>query len=114
MSHSKTRLGQMILVFLIGALLISACSPASQLLGKWNADNNSEAVEFLQNDVVTMTVLGVSVNGAYKIVDDTHLQVNLLGLIGGLAGTQIFTYKISGDTLQLTLGSVATTYTRVK
>src|SRR5258708_27341957 len=85
---------------LIFTLAVTACkSTESQLLGKWEqVDQSSNIIEFFKDGTVLFG--GATLN--YKVLDDSHLRLDSLGI------AQTLTFSLSGDNLTLTyLGSTS-------
>ena len=97
----------------------AASNPSSPLVGTWqlvqaadsvNTDAVSETWEFHEDGTYVQSTKDisfntVSVDGTYKILDETHLEIDVPDK------NQAYTYSISGKELTLTSG---TTVTRLK
>ena len=80
-------------------LLCVACKPGAAILGKWQAEDGS-ILEFFKEGTVTMAGGLIPVTGRYTIVNNKTLRLDLGGL-WGLAGPQMFEYRVSGKYLTL-------------
>lgn len=119
--YTHKDVGQKLYKIVVGLLILglvaglSGCG-GSALLGKWKAANaqNGDTIEFFQDGTVLSTsMIGLQISGTYKIVDNTHLRIEMGGLFG-LAGAQVYEYSIAGDQLTMTLMGVKMAYQRVK
>ena len=113
-SVKRSRYSSWLLVAMVVILATSvvSCSPRTALLGKWQAEDGS-SMEFLRDGTVMVKAL-VTVAGTYTFIDNTRIKIEYQGLLG-LAGPQIYEFKVQGG--QLTLidsNSIVTSYTAVK
>ena len=65
-------------------LLLSCSKPEDKLLGKWQEIGGTETIEFMPDGTVTVIDEGASMNGSYKIVDESKIEMELTGT-GALA-----------------------------
>jgi len=110
---NKIRVLTIIFIIAIFLLLISACSPKQNLVGKWQDQQSGETLEFFKDGTVSMTTLGMSLTGSYTVLDAKNLKINISGLFG-IGGAQIYEYSVSGNTLTLTFSGIAEQFTKVK
>jgi len=91
---------------------LAACSPKSQIIGKWKEQTTGAELEFFKDGTVTLKMVLTSI-GQYSFLDSNTISMELSGLLS-LAGAQTYTVKIEKDIMTLTSGGVVLTFDRVK
>lgn len=103
MLMKQTRFG-VISVLLITVVLLTACSPGSPLLGKWEGtDPNTgqlATLEFKSDGKVEMVGGGATIEGTYEMVDADTFSMKLT-FLGEELPPQMVDFVRSGDTLTL-------------
>jgi hypothetical protein len=97
---------------LLVLLLVPSCStdPKVAIIGKWTDSTGRMAFEFFPDGTIS-TGFGV---GKVSFPDQTHMKVELGGIIGGLGGTQLWPYSLNADGLAITIGPQEFSLHRVK
>jgi hypothetical protein len=104
------RLLSLIILAIILLIISTSCSkPDRAIVGKWEQIGQESDLffEFFKDGTVTCTgysyLLGrVTLTGDYKIIDDSHIRVNLEQFLGGLlGGSVVYKFHISGNQLTL-------------
>lgn len=91
----KTLLTSLFAIFLSLSLL-TGCSSKKTLVGKWQGKGGQ--IEFTKDKKMLITMGGVTVNGSYSVVDDTHFKM-VVDMGGGNKQDKTFGYAVNGDTL---------------
>lgn len=87
--------------------------PENVLVGQWQRDDGKETIEFSTDGSVTIEVLGATMEGKYKLLDDATVQMDISVLDETVAG--VFRFSLAEDTLTLTSeDGISATYGRVK
>lgn len=82
-------------------LFVTACGAKRSLVGKWEEIGGKEKMEFRDDGAVTVSSGSMSVSGKYSLPDETHIKLELDGLMA-LAGPQIHAFAIADGVLSLT------------
>lgn len=97
------------LCFIAGLSVCGCSSPRSHSLesnisGKWQEIGNTEIIELFSNNRFSITNEGQSYLGTWNILDDGRIRF----AITARGSTHIYTGKVEGDTLSVTMqdGSV--------
>lgn len=105
----------LVILALLLTLSVAGCGSGA-LVGKWKTANaqNGDTLEFFQDGtVISTSVIGLQISGTYKIVDSSHLRIEMGGLFG-LAGAQVYEYSIAGDRLNMSIMGFKSEYQRVR
>ena len=81
---------------LLSLSLLTSCSSKKTLVGKWQGKGGQ--IEFTKDKKMLITMGGVTVNGSYSVVDDTHFKM-IVDMGGGNKQDKTFGYTVNGDTL---------------
>ena len=95
-----------VLAIFAAVLLFSACSssPQSMIVGTWQLEGPMKvAYEFHKDGTVKLLAMGRSVDGTYKLVGDSVLEMPT-----GEGGIEKIKVKLSADELELTHGNDTT------
>ncbi len=107
--RSGVRAACAVAVLACACVLLAGCGGAEdRIVGKWEADQGAAKLgaEFTKDGKATMTVLGMAVQGTYKVTGD-ELEWTSNGK------TAKYKVKVTGSELHLTGGGVTVTYKRV-
>lgn len=86
---------------LAGALVLTGCFEKQRLQGKWETEDKTLAIEFLNNgDVLWTQPLG-TMTGTWEVVENDRIKV-AFGGIAGLIGPQYCGYSFDKKALVLT------------
>jgi len=104
---SKTSKKRLVIVSLLIViiLLLAGCSSKNAIIDTWQ-DANGQTMQFFSDGTITSGGL-ISTTGEYSFPDSSHLKIELQGL-WGIAGPQVYEYKINGNKLVL-IDSLGTT-----
>lgn len=95
------------IVILMAVILgLTGCSGRSKLLGKWESTaENRETLEFLRDGslVVSSPSVGLGITGSYKVIDNSHIKVQMAGLFDFI-GDQVLSYKVDKENLTIEWG----------
>jgi len=109
----KTFIYAMMAILFI-ASIPSASELENKLVGKWKEEGKTKVLEFFKGNTVTTVNRGKSSVGEYQFLDEDRIKMSLGG-ISSLAGSQLFTIIISGNTLYLTdLNGNGSKYLRIE
>lgn len=100
--HRKAQLlTRLLLVSLVLIMVISACGGGlkNDIVGVWRLSSD-ETWQFFRDGTVSVTNTLFPMSGTYKVVDDTHIQLEFRAL-AAFFGPQIVTVNIDGNQLQL-------------
>ena len=103
------------MVTLVAAVLVLAgCGSANSIIGKWS-DPQGGTIEFLDSGIVLAAAKGVQLNitGKWEKVDATRIKIVFDGLLG-IAGPQVCSFALAGDTLNFSGCALQGTMKRVR
>jgi len=109
------------LLFVLALLLLAALAcggagnsgPENILAGQWQREDGKETIEFSIDGAVTIEVLGATMEGKYKLLDDATVQMDISVLDETVAS--VFEFSLEEDTLTLTSeDGISATYERAK
>lgn len=107
-------------IVLVLVAVVCGCSlrksPAKQILGAWEGENEIGSLVFKEDGIVTVGIVGLSTDGRYVMdADAGTLSITYTAL--GISYTKEYSFVIDGDALTLTgKGSILNqtfAYTRV-
>jgi hypothetical protein len=91
---------KLFLVFLLTALVLSACSTSNKIVGTWQ-DELGDIFEFYEDGTVVLNSSGMQVSGVYEFIDDDTLKLSLDGF-WGIGGATIMDVEFSGRQMMIT------------
>lgn len=92
-------------------LVLAACSPRNELVGKWKADQGGILLEFRPDGVLRMGE-GLAVEVKYEVIYESTIRVGG-GAAGGLSLSGDISYTIQDTKLILTVAGQPMLFTRV-
>lgn len=101
-----------ILVALLLAVLLTACSSGDPLLGTWQEPSSGVTMNIADDGKLVMSLNDQSITMAYTLEDPD--RITLIASVDGTIPDQKMTYKIEEDKLTLTLDGADTVFYRVK
>lgn len=98
-----------VLVMLVMALFLGACSSSNKLLGTWENSDLNLSYTFNKDGTVIQETLGFGLEGTYEIESNT-IKLALDDAFGVVLNLP---YKISGETLSLNINGLEVRFTKV-
>ena len=102
------------LIFLCGIAV--GCTAFSPIVGKWQDTQTRDTLEFTSGGDVILKSGSYIVTGKYELVGSDVVKVRLEGLSGAwmsLFGGDTWQYKISGDTMTVTVAGRSSVLKRI-
>lgn len=100
-----------VLILMLLALLLAACSPRDKLYGKWRADQGGYVIEFKREGVLRMGE-SLAAELKYEFLNDATIRV-ATGATVGLNLSGDLSFSIDGSKLVLTVAGQPLPFTRV-
>src|SRR5437899_2199112 len=91
-----------VLLMLAVVAVFVSCSTKSSIVGKWQEIGGTETLEFFKDGTLSVVNKGTAITGKYSFLDDTRIKLEIGGIVGALAGSQIVTVSIADGELSLT------------
>ncbi len=108
MNRKLSNKGLIVFICLLLVLILFGCSSKSNLVGVWQGEMG-DSIEFLKDGTVIIVDQFFSASGKYSVLDDNRIRLEMDG-IWGIAGSQVFSYQMSGNNLILE----GITYTKIR
>jgi len=98
--------------------LVTACTSASPIVGKWQyTQQKNQYLEFFKDGRIIFDDGTNVITGRYELIGEEYIKVTFEGLAGAFTaffGADTWKVKISGDTMTLQVGGKTATAKRVR
>ena len=103
------------LVPLLMLVLLAGCARLQDRLpGTWKQVNGGWRITFLKDGTVTSGAGPFQVSGKYTTPDEKHVKIEPAGLIGSLAGPQVWDAQMKDGRLLLTINGEKQEFQKVE